>query len=72
MLIVAYFIGDLVYDGFGIERKINHKEHVHHINGNRSDNRMENLFLVNISDHNILEKPKQVSGWKRNSKGRWT
>jgi len=29
-------------------------EHVHHINGNKSDNRVENLELVNAQTHNLI------------------
>jgi hypothetical protein len=36
--------------------------HIHHINGNPLDNRIENLQLVTRSEHNILEKIKDMSG----------
>lgn len=32
--------------------------HVHHVNDNRLDNRIENLMLVTASQHNKLRKPK--------------
>lgn len=40
-------------------------EHVHHINGNRSDNRPANLTVLTIKDHRRIE-----AGWKRDD-GSW-
>lgn len=34
-----------------LKRKLLTKEHVHHINHNRTDNRLENLELISASDH---------------------
>jgi len=35
-------------------RKLTEKEHVHHINGNRSDNGIENLKVMSIEEHGRL------------------
>lgn len=39
-------------------RKLTRKEVVHHINGNKLDNRLENLVVMNISEHTTLHKTK--------------
>lgn len=41
-----------------IGRKLDRKEHVHHINENKLDNRIENLKLLSIVDHFKLHYPK--------------
>jgi len=42
-----------------IGRYLNPKEHVHHINGDRTDNNIENLFLFhNNSEHLKFHFPK--------------
>lgn len=37
-------------------RKLTSKEHIHHINHNRSDNIITNLKLMTISEHMYLER----------------
>ena len=36
-------------------RKLSHDEHVHHINGDSYDNRLENLEVLTNSDHQRME-----------------
>lgn len=35
-------------------RKLKRKEHIHHINGNKLDNRIKNLMILNPSEHQLL------------------
>jgi hypothetical protein len=39
-------------------RKLNKKEHVHHINGDPKDNRIENLQILSPEEHGRIHKPK--------------
>ena len=51
-------------------RKLTSKEFVHHINKNKKDNRIENLELTNIKEHNrthfCIEKEEKVCDYCNN------
>lgn len=55
-----------------IGRKLNQNECVHHINHNRSDNRIKNLKLMNRSEHSRLHAIENINNLKRDNKGRFT
>ncbi len=54
-----------------LSRKLEHKQHVHHINGIKNDNRIENLVVLTTFEHNHIHKAEQVKRFKRNKSGQF-
>ena len=54
-----------------IGRYLNSKEEVHHINGIRDDDRIENLIILSKSSHLSLHHKQIVIKQKRNNLGRF-
>lgn len=54
-------------------RKLRTDEHVHHINGNRFDNRIENLEVLSCQEHHKEHSPSEVmkERSKLGHKARW-
>lgn len=52
-----HFEHRLIMEKF-IKRKLKSSEHIHHINGIRNDNRIENLQILTHSEHSKLHFPK--------------
>jgi hypothetical protein len=48
-------------------RPLRHDEHVHHLNEDKADNRIENLRVVSASEHKRLYHPQpKIERWSRN------
>jgi hypothetical protein len=41
-------------------RYLKHEEYIHHINGIRDDDRIENLQITSIGEHNRIHKTKTL------------
>ena len=55
----------LVYESFVQEIPNGKRNHIHHINGNKQDNRLENLIYLSSSEHqqkHIKENPQMLNG----------
>lgn len=55
-----------------IGRNLESSEQVHHRNGNKLDNRLENLVIITRADHNTLHKTDQAKKAKRTMEGRFS
>ena len=54
-----------------IKRPLESHEHVHHIDGNRANNNINNLIILTRSDHNTIHKSEQSKNWDRNKDGKF-
>ena len=52
-----------------IGRKLTSSEHIHHINGNKSDNRIENLEIISNGDHKRFHQHQRFAKYYA---GRWS
>lgn len=54
-----------------LERLLDSDEQVHHINGDKTDNRLENLVLIGVSEHMSLHAKENHIGRERDDYGRF-
>ena len=48
-----------------IGRKLLRTEHIHHVDGNKENNHIDNLLLVSPKQHTIIHNNKQDKKWKQ-------
>jgi NADH pyrophosphatase NudC (nudix superfamily) len=55
-----------------LRRPLDRTEHVHHINGDCSDDRPENLELLDIREHGALHAPEALAARRANRRFAWS
>lgn len=51
-----------------VGRPLEKKDHVHHINGNKLDNRIDNLIILKTSEHRALHNHNNSLSWNKERK----